>query len=361
MKTVLSIAVVGLGYWGPNLARVFSQLPGCRLAGLCDKDPERLNQMRRLYPDVTRFSDLSSMLRKTNPDAVVIAAPARQHFPLAKEALLAGKHVFIEKPMATSTGECRDLIQMASARNLTLMVGHIFLYSAAIRLIQVMIAAGQLGEIRYINSQRLNLGLFRNDINVVWDLAPHDISIVLSLLGRPPVSVNCQGNASVTRGVEDVANLSMNFGANRFVTIQTSWLEPKKIRRMTIVGTDRMIVYDDIEPHEKIRIFDMRVEPPPHYDNFGDFQYCYHYGDCHIPHIEQEEPLRGMCRHFLDCINHGTAPLTGGEMGLDVVRILEACSMSLHANGGAVLVPSQPAEPVPPLGLLQPIPASCAC
>jgi len=340
MSQGLSIGVVGLGYWGPNLARNFSQLNGCRLGGLCDSDDARLTKTRAAHPGVPGYADFGAMLEDPFLDAVAVATPVRQHFPLARAALLAGKHVLVEKPLAASTAECVELIELAERSRLSLMVGHTFLYSAPIRMIRKIIASGDLGEIRYINTQRLNLGLFQKDINVVWDLAPHDLSIILHLLGRIPISVNCQGNAHVTPGIEDVANLSLNFPNGEFATIQSSWLEPRKVRQMTIVGTRKMVTYDDIEPMEKIRIYDARVERPPHYDNFGEFQYAYHYGDSYIPRIEQSEPLRRMCEHFLESILQGTPPLTCGERGLEVVRILEASSASLKANGGPVVVPT---------------------
>jgi predicted dehydrogenase len=351
MNRVLSVGVVGLGYWGPNLARNFSQLPGCCLGGLCDLDPDRLEKMRPLHPGVAQFASFDQMLAETNLDAVVVATPVRQHFPLAKAALLAGKHVLVEKPLASNAAECDELIELAGSRGLTLMVGHIFLYSAAIQMIRKIIKSGDLGEIRYINSQRLSLGLFHNDINVVWDLAPHDISIILYLLGVAPICVNCQGHAHITPGIEDVANLSLTFEGGQFATIQSSWLEPRKVRQMTIVGTRRMIIYDDIEPIEKIRIYDTRIERPPHYDSFCEFHYSYHSGDCYIPRIEQVEPLRQMCQHFLESSLGGTPPLTGGVSGLEVVRILEASSMSLQANGGAARVADPPKVNWPALGV----------
>jgi predicted dehydrogenase len=276
-------------------------------------------------------------------DAVVVAAPVKHHYSLAKASLLAGKHTMIEKPMASSSAECEELIEIAESKNLVLMVGHTFLYSAPVRKIVEIVQAGDIGEIRYINSRRLNLGLFQKDINVAWDLAPHDISIILHILGEMPVVVNCQGNAHVTAGIEDVTNISLSFRHKRFATIQSSWLEPRKIREMTIVGTRRMIVYDDLQPHEKIRIYDVRVERPPHYDTFADFHYSYHYGDSYIPHIKQEEPLKAECQHFLDCIEKGTKPLTGGHEGLELVRILEAASTSLKGHGAPVTF-SRPKE-----------------
>jgi predicted dehydrogenase len=333
---VLTVGVVGLGYWGPNHARNFNSLPGCRLGALCDLDPNRLVNIRLRYPGIPCFVSFKQMLEDVDLDAVVVATPVRQHFHLAKAALLAGKHVLIEKPLASSAAECEELMALAAGRGLTLMVGHVFVYSSAVQMIRKIIDSGDLGEIRYINSQRLNLGLFHNDVNVVWDLAPHDIAMILYLLGCSPGAVNCQGHANITPGIEDVANVSLSFQCGRFATIQSSWLEPRKVRQMTIVGSRQMIVYDDIEPLEKIRIYDTRIERPPHYDTFGEFQYTYHYGDCYIPRIEQIEPLRRMCQHFIDCSLSGTPPLSGGESGLKVVRILEACSKSLKAAGGLV-------------------------
>jgi len=336
MQRVLTVGVVGLGYWGPNLARNLNHLPGCRLGALCDLDPERLEKMQVLYPDTLSYVSFNQMLLDANLDAVVVATPVHQHFLLGKAALLAGKHVLIEKPLASSSAECKELITLADRRGLTLMVGHVFVYSAAVQMIRRIIDSGDLGDIRYINSQRLSLGLYHNDINVVWDLAPHDLSMILYLLGCSPGAVNCQGHANITPGIEDVANVSLSFSCGRFATIQSSWIEPRKVRQMTIVGSRKMIVYDDIQPLEKIRIYDTRIERPAHYDTFGEFQYTYHYGDSFIPRIEQIEPLRRMCQHFIDCCLKGTPPLSGGESGLEVVRILEACSISLKANGGLV-------------------------
>src|SRR6202030_1348497 len=243
---------------------------------------------------------------------------------------------FIEKPMAASSAECEELISLSESRGLTLMVDHTFLYSAAVRKIVEIVDAGDIGDIRYINSRRLNLGLFQKDINVAWDLAPHDISIILHILGEFPVSINCQGNAHVTPRVEDVTNMSLMFRNKRFATIQSSWLEPRKVREMTIVGTRRMIVYDDLQTHEKIRVYDVRVERPPHYDTFAEFHYSYHYADIYIPHIQQEEPLKVVCQHFVECIEGKTSPLTSGREGLELVKILEAASVSLKANGAPV-------------------------
>jgi len=347
MKQPIVVGVVGCGYWGPNLVRNFKALPNCNLKAMCDLSEARLRHMRNLYSDVEGMTDFDHLLNGVGLDAVVVAAPVRHHYSLAKASLLAGKHTLIEKPMASSSAECEELIEIAERNGLVLMVGHTFLYSAPVRKIAEIVQAGDIGEIRYINSRRLNLGLFQKDINVAWDLAPHDISIILHVLGELPLTVNCQGNAHVTPGIEDVTNISLSFRQKRFATIQSSWLEPRKVREMTIVGTRRMIVYDDLQTHEKIRIYDVRVERPPHYDTFADFHYSYHYGDSYIPHLQQEEPLKAECQHFLDCIEKKANPLTSGHEGLQLVRILEAASHSLKIQGGPVMLSPVSQLPLP--------------
>jgi predicted dehydrogenase len=346
MKKQISVGIIGCGYWGPLLVRNFKSLPDCQLKAVCDLSVERLKHVRALYPDVEGMTQTQQLLNGTNVDAVVIATPVKHHFSLAKAALLAGKHTFIEKPMASSSAECEELIEIADRNGLTLMLDHTFLYSSPVQKIAQIVQAGDLGEIRYINCRRLNLGLFQKDINVAWDLAPHDISIILHILNEFPTRINCQGNAHITPGVEDVTNMSLSFSGKRFATIQSSWLEPRKIREMTIVGTRRMIVYDDLRTREKIRIYDARVERPPHYDTFAEFQYSYHYGDSYIPYLHQEEPLKLACEHFVDCIKTSSQPLTDGRKGLEMVRILEAASASIKMNGAPVTF-SQPSNAVP--------------
>ena len=336
MKRQIAIGVLGCGYWGPLLVRNFKGLPDCQVKAVCDMSEARLTHLATLYPDIEGMTDPQQFINGCGLDAVVIATPVQHHYSLAKASLLAGKHTFIEKPMATSSEECEELIDIAERNGLVLMVDHTFLYSAPVRKIAEIVQAGDLGDIRYINSRRLNLGLFQKDINVAWDLAPHDISIILHILGEFPTAINCQGNAHVAPQVEDVTNISLSFPHKRFATIQSSWLEPRKIREMTIVGTRRMIVYDDVRTREKIRIYDVRVERPPHYDTFAEFQYSYHYGDSYIPHIQHEEPLKLACQHFIDCIDTNSQPVTGGRQGLEMVRILEAASASLKMNGAPV-------------------------
>jgi predicted dehydrogenase len=346
MKKPVTVGVIGCGYWGPLLIRNLRSLPDCRLKAVCDLNTERLKHISTLYPDIEGITQPLQFLNGSSLDAVVIATPVQRHYSLAKASLLAGKHTFIEKPMASSSAECEELIEIARRKGLVLMLDHTFLYSSPVQKIAQIVQAGDLGEIRYINCRRLNLGLFQKDINVAWDLAPHDISIILHILDEFPTAVNCQGNAHITPGVEDVTNMSLFFPHKRFATIQSSWLEPRKVREMTIVGTRRMIVYDDLRMREKIRIYDARVERPPHYDTFAEFQYSYHYGDSYIPYVHQEEPLKLACQHFIDCIETLSEPLTGGRQGLEMVRILEAATASLRTNGAPVTFsPSSSAAP----------------
>ena len=341
MTPKTTVAVVGCGYWGPNLIRNFRSLPDCRLKVMCDLNRQRLKHLHQLYPEVELSSDYDAVLADPEINAVAIATAVRFHFPMAKASLLAGKHTFIEKPMAASVAECEELIEIAQKQGLILMIGHTFLYSPAVRKIKEIVKSGDIGDIRYISARRLNLGLFQKDINVAWDLAPHDISIILYIMDETPISVNCSGSAHVTPKIEDVTSMCLTFKRNRSAIIQSSWLDPRKVREMTIVGSRRMVVYDDVAQIEKLKIFDARVEIPPHYDTFADFHYAYHYGDMYVPYIKQEEPLKIECQHFLDCINHKTKPISGGQQGLEMVRILEASSLSLKQQGTAIDLSTQ--------------------
>ncbi len=337
MKT-LNIGVVGCGYWGPNLVRNLKQMANCRLKILCDSSAQRLSHMSKLYPDMRITEDYEDLLRDPEIDAVVVATPVRFHHPMAKAALSAGKHVFVEKPLARTAAEAEELVEMAETRNLVLMVGHTFLFSPAVWKMKSIIDAGDIGEVQYISARRLNLGLFQKDINVAWDLAPHDISIILHLLDELPVSVSCMGSSHVNPKIEDVTMMHLNFRRNRCAFIHNSWLDPKKVRQMTVVGSQRMIIYDDTEPLEKLKIYDARVEVPPHYDTFAEFTYSYHYGDSYVPYIKQDEPLKLECAQFLEAIREDSVPVSNGHFGLEVVRILETSNESLQRNGEAVML-----------------------
>lgn len=335
---MLNIAVVGCGYWGPNLVRNYRSLPECHLKMVCDISQDRLSYMKSLYPEIETTSVFDDIVDDEAIDAVVIATPVRFHFDMAQRSLQKGKHTFIEKPITWSVVEGCQLMEMADKKNLILMAGHTFIYSPHVRKIKEIIKSGELGEIQYISARRLNLGLFQKDINVAWDLAPHDISIILYVSNEFPTSVNCQGKAHLHPDIEDVTNMTLNFSNGGFATIQSSWLDPNKVRDMTFVGSKKMLVYNDLEPIEKIKIYDKRVEIPPHYDTFAEFHYAYHYGDMYSPYIKQYEPLKVECQHFLDCIRTGSTPESDGHEAIKVVQILEAASKSLNNGGGRVML-----------------------
>jgi len=335
MTSTTNIGVIGCGYWGPNLIRNFSGLPEVRVKGASDLKPERLKHMAQLY-NVETHSHADAIIRDPWIHAIAIATPVSTHFELARKSLAAGKHTFIEKPMTKTVAEAEELIELAREKKRVLMTGHTFIYSTPVRKIKEIVESGEIGDLLYISSQRLNLGLFQKDINVAWDLAPHDISIILYIMGTGPISVNCQGKSHLKPAIEDVANMSLNFDNGGFATILSSWLDPNKIRRMTFVGSRKMILYDDNKPIEKIRVYDKHVELPQYYDTFGEFNYAYHYGDMYSPYLKQEEPLKVQCQHFIDCINNNQKPESSGLEGLQVVQILEAATESLQQNGTSV-------------------------
>jgi predicted dehydrogenase len=353
-KKILNVGVVGCGYWGPNLIRNFRALQDCKMKVICDQDMNRLKQLKTLYPEVQTETVFEKVLADKSIDALIIATPVRFHYKMAKASLEAGKHTFIEKPMASSSAECEELNEIAAKNGLTLMIGHTFLYSSPVRKIKEIVKSGDIGQIQYISSRRLNLGLYQKDINVAWDLAPHDLSIILYIMEQAPLSVNCRGNCHITPGIEDVTNMALTFPNNQLATVQNSWLDPRKVREMTIVGTRRMIVYDDVEPLEKIKIYDARVDRPPHYNTFAEFTYSYHYGDIYVPYVKQEEPLKVECQHGIDCSNTGASPISNGQRGLELVRILEASSKSLKANGAPVYLNDEVNEAVRPVIQIRP-------
>ncbi len=329
----MKIAVLGCGYWGPNLIRNFYQLNKVDELFCCDPDPKRLERVKNLIPSVKPIQDYKELLEMPDLNGVAIATPVRSHYPLAKDFLEHGKHVMVEKPLTHSQESSLELIKIAEEKKRILMVGHTFEYTAAVNKIKEIVESGELGKILYVSCTRVNLGLFQNDINVVWDLAPHDISVILYILGEFPVSVNCQGRAHFKSEVEDVATTTLNFKNGLIAFIHNSWLDPKKIRKTTIVGTRKMLVYDDIEVQEKIKIYDKGLEIPPYYDTFAEFHFSYRSGDTYSPRVDEYEPLRKQCDTFLECIKKEIHPPSDGYSGLRVVSILEAASKSLKRAG----------------------------
>ena len=332
----IGIGVIGIGYWGPKHVRNFRELPDTRVVMIADVDEQRLAAIRAQYPGVRTTTAYQELLASTEVDAVVVATPVSTHAALAREALLAGKHVLVEKPIAVSSQEVEGLIELAETRGRVLMVGHTFLYNPAVRALRDLVQSGELGTIYYADARRLNLGIFQRDVNVIWDLAPHDVSILTYVLGADPIAVGAHGSAYVQRGIEDVAYLQMAFPDRVRGEIHVSWLDPNKVRRITVVGSKQMAVYDDVETLEKIRIYDKGVEALPHTESFGEFQLSYRYGAITIPHLPSTEPLRLECQHFLDCIRTGATPLSDGRHGLQVVRALETAQVSLR-RGSAML------------------------
>ena len=330
-----NVGVVGCGYWGPNLIRNFNALPECNLKAVCDTDKGRLAMIAESYPNVETHTSYDIFLNDADLDAVVIAVPVRHHFDLAVRSLTAGKHTLIEKPMATTVDECKKLIDLAAQKNLTLMVGHTFMYSPVVKKIKEIVDSGEIGQIHYISSRRLNLGLYQKDINVVWDLAPHDLSIILYLMKTSPSEINCRGKTTCNANIPDVSNMTLVFADEGFATIHNSWLDPRKVRDMAIVGDGKMIVYDDLEQHEKIKIYDMRVDPQ---SEPNESRVSYHYGDMWAPYITPSEPLRVECAHFIDCIVTGKEPITNGANGLEIVKILTLASESMQNSGNNLLI-----------------------
>lgn len=334
----MKIGVIGCGYWGPNLVRNFASIKGCDMEVCCDLDTKKLMRMRALFSSLKTCSDYREIENMQEIDAVAIATPVSSHFKLAKAMLQANKHVLVEKPLASSSEQCRELIRIAREIDKVLMVGHTFEYNPAVNKAKTILQSGELGEVLYLSCERLNLGLFQPDINVVWDLAPHDISIILLLLQKEPVAVNGQAKAHYFKSIEDVATATMYFDNGEIAFLHQSWLDPCKTRKMTIVGTKKMLVYDDIQPNEKIKIYDKGVDIPAHYDTFAEFHFTYHYGDIFIPRIEEREPLRVECEHFLECIRDKRTPKSDGYSGLRVVTIIEAICDSIAKQGAVVLM-----------------------
>jgi predicted dehydrogenase len=332
---MIGVGVIGAGYWGPKHIRNFAALPEANMCAVADTDHVRLAEIHVRYPQLTVTSNYRELLAKPQVDAVVVATPVRTHLPIARDVLKAGKHVLIEKPLAASEAEAEELIDLAACQGCVLMVGHTFLYHPAVRLLRDLVQEGELGEIYYAHAQRLNLGLFQRDINVMWDLAPHDISILTYVLAMEPMQTSARGHSSVQPGIEDVAQLDLLFPERVHASIHVSWLDPMKVRRITIVGSRKMVVYDDVRTLEKISIHDKGVDAPPYTSGFGEFQLSYRYGNITVPHLPSDEPLQIECAHFLDCIRSGETPLTDGHHGLRVIRVLEAAQASLEDGGAA--------------------------
>jgi predicted dehydrogenase len=332
---MIGIGVIGCGYWGPNLIRNFNSQAGADLIAISDLDENRLNTVGLLYPNTRKTTDYRDLINDPAIDAVVVATPMSTHFDLGMEVLAAGKHLFVEKPMATNSEDCRTLIKTAADNDLKLMVGHTFVYSPPVRMIKQLLDDGELGDIYYVNISRVNLGIFQKDANVIWDLAPHDVAMLIFLFGAEPVAVSATGHCYVQKelGVEDVAFVTLEYPGGKLVNIHVSWLDPNKIRTCTFVGSRKMLVYDDVSPSEKIRVYDKGVDVQPHYEGFGEFQLLYRSGDIFLPHVDTYEPLKSQATHFLEFIQGKVVCQSDGTHGLKVVEVLEAACQSLKDDG----------------------------
>lgn len=334
-RTQLRFGLIGYGYWGPLLLRNLARQENAEVALLADLSEKRLADAQANHPGLNVINAVDDRFFD-QVDAVVIATPLGTHFPLAKEALLRGKHVMVEKPMTDSSAQAKELIALAHEQRRILMVGHTFEYAPEVEHLKHLVQSGELGRTYYVNSSRLNLGIFRRDADVMWDLAPHDLSMLNFVLGKRPLSVSAHGASCVNEGLFDVAYIDLKYPDNIIAHVHVSWLNPNKERRFTIVGDRRMVCYDDTAGNEKIKIYNRGVDRPDYAETFGEFQLSYRYGEIVIPHISGGEPLAVECQHFAEAIRSGKPPRSNGEVGLTVVRTLEAAHESLDKGGSFI-------------------------
>jgi predicted dehydrogenase len=336
---ILRVAVIGAGYWGPNLIRNFNEAPGAEPVAVADLSDDRLRGVRKRYPSIRTTTDHREVLADPGIDAVAIATPISTHRALAEEAFAAGKHVLMEKPLAGSAADAEAIVRASEKAGKTLMVGHTFVYNPAVTLVRKILERGDLGRVHYIDSQRVNLGLHQFDFNVLWDLGPHDVSITLYWLGEEPVWVQCTGGSFVQPEIEDVAWLTMGFPSGAVAHAHLSWLAPGKMRTMTVIGSKKMAVYDDVTSVEKVKIFDQgvdRLEP-------DELRRAYRAGDILSPRTPAIEALQVEVQHFIECVRTGKRPISDGDAGLRVVRVLEAGMRSLRSGGTRVSYRPEPA------------------
>lgn len=338
MNKDIGIAVIGYGYWGPNLIRNFYEVGGFGPIVCCDIDEQRLARAKSRNPTIQTTKEYHEVLRNPTIDAVALATPVGTHYELARAALNAGKHVLIEKPMCMNAAQAEELVSLANKQGVVLMVDHVFVYNPAVEKMKEIVASGKLGKLFYIDSVRINLGLFQHDVNVVWDLAPHDLSIVDYLIGKLPKSVAAFGSVHANHEIEDVAYLNIDFGDGLVANFHVNWLSPVKVRHMIIGGSQRSLIYNDLDSSEKVKVYDRGIDVANSTEERRAVLISYRSGDVWSPKLSSEEPLARMAMHFLDCIRNGTTPLTDGQAGLRVVQVLEAAQRSIKAQGGRVVL-----------------------
>jgi len=337
---MIGIGVIGYGYWGPNLVRNFAECQGAAVRMVCDLRPAQLEKVQRRYPGVRVTTNPADVWNDPEVDAVVVATPVDKHFELAMASLRAGKHVLVEKPITSTSEQASRLIDEAAARRLVLMVDHTFVYTGAVRKMRELLETGELGDIYYYDSTRVNLGLFQHDVNVLWDLAVHDLSIMDFVLGQQPVAVSATGFAHVQGRPENIAYMTMFFDGSLIAHVNVNWLSPVKVRRTLLGGSRRMVVFDDLEASEKIKVYDRGISLNPSPENVYQMLIGYRAGDMWAPQIAVSEALTVEAAHFVACIRDGAQPITGGEAGLHVVRLLEAATESMAKQGQLVTLGS---------------------
>lgn len=329
---MINIGIIGYGYWGPNLVRNFFSTENCKITMISDFNKSRLDILNKNFPGVITTTNAEDILFNKNIDAVIIATPVFTHYNLARIALMNNKHVFIEKPMTSDVESAMELVNLAKSKNLILMVDHTFLYTDSVYKIKNLINEGFLGQLNYFDSTRINLGLFQPDVNVLWDLAPHDISILLYIKNELPFSVNATGISHTGNGIENIAYLTINYMSNFIAHINCSWSSPTKVRSTLIGGTQKMIVFNDLEPSEKIRLYDTSFKFT-NFDEKNKILVDYRVGDIQIPKIENTEALKNVAHDFINSIEKNRSPISNGEIGLSVVKILQAAQKSIKSNG----------------------------
>ena len=334
---MIKVGIIGYGYWGPNLVRNFYGLETCTVTCVADSREERLALVRKSYPTIECVKDANDLINNSNVDAVIIATNVFSHFSLAKKALQNGKHVLIEKPMTSSTAEAEELIELAASKGLQIMVDHTFLYTGAVQKMKSLIDDGTIGKVSYIDSTRINLGLLQPDVNVLWDLAPHDLAILMYLNGLRPKSVNATGISHTKNGIENIAYLTINYNEDFIAHFNCSWTSPVKLRNFLVGGDKKMIVYNDLEPAEKVRVYDSGFEVKSNEDKFK-IMVEYRTGDIHIPQVSLHEALKEMAKDFIKTITEKTTPRSSAALGLEVVRILEKAQESIKQNGKEVMI-----------------------
>jgi predicted dehydrogenase len=334
---MINCAIIGYGYWGPNLVRNFGATPNTAVHTVADLRAERLAIVSRTYPNIRVTSDIDSIWTNGEIDAVIIATPVFTHFDLAKKALLAGKHVLLEKPMTDTVAHAEELIALSKKQGRVLMVDHTFLYTSAVQKMKSLIDSGELGHVKYFDSTRINLGLIQQDVNVLWDLAPHDISILDYLIDQKPVSVQATGISHIHNGIENIAYLTVKYAHDFIAHFHCSWSSPVKIRMMLLGGDKKMVVFNDMEPTEKIRIYDT-AHTVSSDEEKRKVLVDYRVGDVYIPKLEIKEALGGMAKDFIDSILNGSKPIANYESGLNTIKILEAAQISIKEKGREVLI-----------------------